>query len=202
MGEYFKWMNRGKGQRLDEGACDDFSWMLGIATIQRCDLTEAACTLINGPWHGDRVIFAGDYLAFGEGRYESRDKRLATAFGRYPWETCCGDEPEVIPAPDTVVRYRYAINDTKREFVDRDATPLASVCELPNGELDWSRYDPVPALFSPAWYDDPARGCWSKLSIRVLRGGAQAATYSDERYIPVLHASGEPVLRPQECSEG
>lgn len=167
MGEYFVWINQDKRQYLDQHACNDYGWMFGIASMQRCDLTEAACTLIAGYWRGDRVIFAGDYLSFGDGEYKNHNERLSKAFGEYPYENCYDGEYEELAAPDPIVRYRFAINETKREYVDRDDTPLADVCELPSGELVWSRYDPVPPLFSPLWSDDdPIRGRWCLDDIR------------------------------------
>lgn len=180
MGEYFAWINPKKRQCLDQDACDDYGWMFGIATMQRCELTEAACNLINGVWNGDPVIFAGDYLSFGNGEHESKNGVLASVFGTYPWDTCFGGEFEELPAPEPIVRYRYAINDDKREYVDRDATPLAVVCELPDGEIVWDRYDPVPALFSPCWLDDkePYRGRWCLDAVRMSRE-SPGAGYED-----------------------
>ncbi len=171
MGGYFAWINPKKRQCLDQDACDDYGWMFGIATMQRCELTEAAYNLINGDWRGDPVIFAGDYLSFGDGKYESKNMELASVFGTYPWDTCFGGEFEELPARDPIVRYRYAINDSKREFVDRDATPLAVVCELSDGEIVWDRYDPVPALFSPCWLDEkePYSERWCLDAVRMTQ---------------------------------
>lgn len=69
MSEYFNWINVDKKQRLDSCACDDLGSIFGAACIQRCELTEAACTLIANQWHSERVIFVGDYLAFGDGKH-------------------------------------------------------------------------------------------------------------------------------------
>ncbi len=154
MGEYFVWINQDKRQCLDQRACDDCGWMFGIASVQRCELTEAACTLIAGSWRGGRVIFAGDYLSFGDEEHDSRNGLLAKEFGKQPYENCYGGGCEELAAPDPIVRYRFSINETKREYVDRGNTPLADVCELPNGELVWSRYDPVPPFFSPVQRDN------------------------------------------------
>lgn len=167
MGEYFVWINEGKRQYLDQDACDDCGSIFSIATQQRCELTEAACSLINGPWRGDPVIFAGDYLSFGDGELQSHNEVLADVFGRHPYGNCYDGSYEEVDAPGSIIRYRYAINETKHEYVDRDATPLAAVYELPDGTLGWDRYDPVPVLLSPLWCDDPFHGRWCLDDVRM-----------------------------------
>lgn len=40
------------------GACDDCGFMFNIASLQPCQLTEAACSLVNGPWRGVPTLFS------------------------------------------------------------------------------------------------------------------------------------------------
>lgn len=93
---------------------------------------------------------------------------MLKAFGAHPFAKSYTDNYEEIPAPIPIIRYRYAINESKHEFVDRDITPLAGVCEIEEGQFEWTRYDPIPALFSPnSYYDDGIRGRWCLDEIRM-----------------------------------
>lgn len=139
-----------------------------IAFIQPCELTEAACTLIASQWRGDKVIFAGDYLSFGESKNQNHSIELMNTFGSYPYESCYDGGYEKLLPPNHITRYRYAINESKREYIDRDNTSLACVCEIEKGRFEWNRYDPIPALFSPnSYYDDGIRGRWCLDEIRM-----------------------------------
>lgn len=161
MGEYFVWVNASKGEFLDQHACDDYGWMFSIASLQSCSLTEAACTLIEGPWRGDAVMYAGDYLSLDRDRPCDEPVELAQLFGSLPYERCFDGSYAELCAPDEIIRYRYAVNHSRREFVDRDDSPRDERHEGIEGDPLWCRFDPIPTLFSPPSYGGSRyRGRW------------------------------------------
>lgn len=160
MGEYFLWVNPKKRQYISEHDDKDCGFMFSIASIQRCELTDDACALIAGLWKDGPVAYVGDYFYYG-GEYGHSDERFREAFGECPYEIALEEYEELKPDPAGTVHYRYAINETRKEFVDRDAGALESVLEIGPGIYDWTRYDPIAPLFSPLWrMDDPVRGRW------------------------------------------
>lgn len=60
MGQYYKAVNIDKGEYVEGGAFDT-----GIKLMESCyvgnRLVNALSTLLSGPWHGDRVMYVGDY---------------------------------------------------------------------------------------------------------------------------------------------
>lgn len=167
MGEYYLWTNPSKKQYIsdhDERGC---GFMFSIASLQRCELTDDACALIAGPWSGDTVAYIGDYFYYG-GEYGHNNRRFRDAFGKYPYEIALEEYEELKPDSSGTPHYRFAINETRREFVDRDAGALAAVLELCPGRYGWTRYDPIAPLFSPTWrMDDPVRGRWCFDDVRM-----------------------------------
>lgn len=73
--------------------------MFGAASVLGNRYTDAACTLLAGPWRNDPVMFVGDYFT--------------------PPKTGC-------PFNIEVHHYRYAPNKTRHEFVDRDQGPISA----------------------------------------------------------------------------
>lgn len=64
MGEYFKWANPVKKEKLICDAFDDCGFMLSCSSYTTTLTTRAAETLLAGPWKGDPVIYLGDYFDF------------------------------------------------------------------------------------------------------------------------------------------
>ena len=62
MGESFYWANPGKREWIDCDPFDDLGFMLNIASYLGNRYTDAACTLLAGPWRGDPVMFVGDHF--------------------------------------------------------------------------------------------------------------------------------------------
>lgn len=163
MGEYFLWANVTKKQYLDQNCCNDFGWMRGIASWGECALTNLACRMIEGPWHGDSVVFIGDYQTLGGSKYYKRHK-LVDALGDSPYWTALEEYEEVGIAnveqygiPNSM--FRYALNSTRREFVDRERL-LARDCLLVDDE-DGDLFDPIPMLYAPlVYYECEWNGRW------------------------------------------
>ena len=169
MGECFLWTNPTKKQYIAEHDDHDCGFMLSIASLQRCKLTDDACALIAGPWRGCAVAYIGDYFSYG-GKYGHSNERFRDVFGSYPYELALEKYEELKPDPKGTIHYRFALNETRKEYVDRDAGALAAVLELGPGKFDWDRYDPVAPLFSPVWtMDDPVRGRWCFDKVRMVQ---------------------------------
>lgn len=131
MGEYCLWINPKKKQYMLEHGEKDYGFMFSIASIQKCELTDDACALIAGPWKDSPVAYVGDYFYYG-GDFGHNDERFKEVFGKYPYGTALEECEELKPNPAGTIRYRYAINETRKEFVDRDAGALASILEQPD----------------------------------------------------------------------
>lgn len=112
--------------------------------------------MIAGPWRGDTVIYVGDYWTEGSFDDE-RSHRLFTKFDGYPYEDILKrfenvtgrfeeargrkhgdylhfeergdvfDEPYTGPFDLRVRSWRYAVNRTRREFVDRRQGPISKM---------------------------------------------------------------------------
>lgn len=164
MGEYFLWTNPSKKQYISEHDEHDCAFMFGVASQQGCELTDDACALMAGPWRGDAVAYIGDYFPY----LERSDQRFVDAFGEFPWEIAVEEYEELRPDPAGTPHYRFAINETRGEFIDRDGGPIAAVLEPEPGRYEWMRYDPTAALFSPSYgTGDPVRGRWCFDDVRM-----------------------------------
>lgn len=173
MGQYFTWLNVDKREQLDPLAFEG-----GLKWCETCyvgsERTEAALSLLAGPWAGDAVVFMGDYCRPGEldnalmsrvaAEYGERGAcdymedtftniagRFAVVRGRaeYLYED---DAPlgarEYVGTFDIEFSHpRYLVNDSKREYVDRERT---MVWHVTRGHLPFSvvRFDPTPLLLS------------------------------------------------------
>ena len=62
MGEYFMWANPKKKEWIEADVFSEFGFTLSIASELGNRYTDAACTLMAGPWRGDPVLFIGDYF--------------------------------------------------------------------------------------------------------------------------------------------
>ena len=177
MGEYFKWVNPRKREWIDDEPFDDYGFMLSIASYLGNRYTDAACTLIAGPWRGDPVMYIGDYFTPEEG------SPIAGLFDGYPYEDALdnfknvsgsfrcaegllrpvwGDGDDVPydgPFDTEVHHYRYALNRTRGEYVDRDAGPVRCVC-LYDGKYSWDRLDPLLGLLTPRSKPSEWHGRW------------------------------------------
>ena len=188
MGEYYLWANPRRREFISHAPFEDFGFMMSCASAQPCTTTDAACTMIATAWHGDPVVFVGDYWDSFPPRDES-GRRISALFDGYPYEdVICrfsdvtghfpesrgkshpgsvlvsGDDEQDVPYDgpyDLDVRhFRFAVSETRHEFVDRGQAPVQSVYQVPNGNYCWFRTDPIPTLFSPDFGPDGWCGHW------------------------------------------
>lgn len=182
MGESFYWANPGKREWIDCDPFDDLGFMLNIASYLGNRYTDAACTLLAGPWRGDPVMFVGDYFNPGESSALARlfdgypqddifDNfknvggifRCAEGKLRPPWEDGDDRDGDDVPyegAFNTEVRhFRYAFDKTRAEYVDRDARPVRCV-PLIDGAYSWERLDPLVVLLTPRTSPSEWSGRW------------------------------------------
>lgn len=84
-----------------------------------------------GAWHGDRIVWAGDYADPEEGTEDN----IYDIVGENKIR------PEI-----TDKKYRYVVNMDKKEFVDTEKIPLSDVYEDENGK-EWPyTIHPLPLL--------------------------------------------------------
>jgi|GEM_PF-3318706 hypothetical protein len=188
MGEYFTWVNPKRREHIDiEGnVFDDAGFLFGVACCQPCLTTDAACTLVGSLWHGNPVLFMGDYWPYerrgaqhpltrlfdGHPYVDALDhfKNVTGVFPQargkvYPDYQHAGDSeiPEVPydgPFDVEVKHQRYFVNRTRHEYVDRDLAPLWYVFWDEGTGYGNKRLDPMPALYCPGRIGDEWRGRW------------------------------------------
>lgn len=190
MSQSFYWANAGKREWIDCDPFDDGGFMLNIASYLGNRYTDAASTLLAGPWHGDPVMFIGDYFNPVEGSalaglfdgYPMDDIfdnfknvggifRCAEGKLRPPWED--GDDPDGDDVPyegafnTEICHFRYALDRTRGEYVDRDAGPVRCVCFY-GGAYSWHRLDPLVALLMPRTSPSEWDGRWCCDQVEML----------------------------------
>ncbi len=182
MSEYFKWVNPKRKEWIDYDPFDGCGFMLGIASFLGNRYTDAVCTLMAGPWRGDPVMYVGDYYT------PDAESKIGKLFDGYPMDdvtenfrnvgglfTCAkgmlrpsweedddpyGDDvPYEGPFDTEVHHYRYAVNRTRGEYVDRDAGPVRCVCYY-DGRFSWGRLDPLVSLLTPRANSSEWEGRW------------------------------------------
>lgn len=146
MGAYYGWVNATKMEHLGNGpfACSD-----GIMENCRYpnDRTDVVLTLLAGRWHGDLVAYVSDYthLERCEGKGFRRMAELVpenpldyiehngydvgalfSCFKGEEWYFPTEDDPEAEflhpyegPLDQEAVFYRYVVNGTRKEYLDR-----------------------------------------------------------------------------------
>lgn len=182
MSQYFEWVNFDKRESITTFPWPCGPGLHESAYIG-CPETDAALTMIAGDWAGDLVAFVGDYAHFENEAHPGRrevERRLGgeslddviyvftDICGRFDYVrgrpdarryVDLGDEGfELVPYDgpyDVSIRFfRYAVNDARREYVDRLRTAVRYI-DGRTGEI--VRYDPFPELMCSAtgWLDDP-----------------------------------------------
>lgn len=135
MGQYYKPINIDKMEYLDSWDYDGGSKLMEHSWIGN-DFTEAVENLLSeeGKWHKDRIVWAGDYMDEGLFIPEERmndwitideDEYLAQELNLWVFARETGEKI----SPDDKKGYRYIINHTKKEFVDKSKIPATSEYE-------------------------------------------------------------------------
>ncbi len=146
MGAYYAWVNATKMERLGNGP---FAYGVKILENCKLpnDRTDVALTLLAGRWHGDLVACVSDYTDLekceGEGFRSMAELipenpidyveengydvgALFSCFKGQEWYFPTDDDPEAKfthpyegPLDQEPIFYRYVVNETRREFLDR-----------------------------------------------------------------------------------
>lgn len=172
MGQYFEWVNFDKHESVETWPWPNGQKLVESAYVG-CEQTDAVLTMLAGEWAGDLVVFLGDYAGFEDETHPGRRevelrlqgmclddyvldcKDICGRFdyvGRHPEATypVFGAEPgeEVErhyegPYDVAIRHFRYVVNESKREYVDRART---AVCRIDGKTGRIVRYDPFPQL--------------------------------------------------------
>ena len=153
MGEYYLWFNADKREQLGIEPFDTGAKMVSNIDVGN-EYTDAICTLLDSYWRGDMLVFLGDYRELDNEENPALAKIEADCGHREPCALCEAEDiyvdvagrfrlakgktyydcespglPEV-PYEGTfdkeVIHYRYVINETKRQYYDRERTPMTS----------------------------------------------------------------------------
>ena len=186
--QYYIWANPDKCEYIDDDPFEGIGFTLGCSAAVGQQMTDAACTMIAGPWRGDTVIYVGDYWT--EGSFDDeRSHRLFAKFYGYPYEDILKrfenvtgrfeearghrygdylhfeergdvfDEPYTGPFDLRVRSWRYGVNRTRREFVDRRQGPISNVYRR-YVRYEFTRIDPTVLLYAMGTVDEEWGGRW------------------------------------------
>lgn len=162
MGEYYQWFNVDKRERLGTEPFDTGPKIFSNVNVGN-EYTDAVCTLLNGDWRGDGLVYLGDYRHLddetnpvlakleadcGHREYHAFDEaeeiyadvagRFAVARGktRYDYDSdVLRQIPFEGPMDQEIIHFRYVINDTKKQFYDRSRTPVKYLFARRDGVL-------------------------------------------------------------------
>jgi hypothetical protein len=167
MGQYYKPINVDKKQFVYSPAYGnglklmEHSWIgNGFVGVVEDLVAEG------GAWHGDRIVWAGDY-ADDE---KNRKSNLWSLIGDK-------DKNEIQPEP-TKNKYRYVVNLDTEEFVDTKKVPLSDVWEDPKTGKEWPyQIHPLPILTCEGngrgggdlHKEDPLVGKWARNRVIVSK---------------------------------
>lgn len=189
VGQYFRWANPVRREWIDCGPFDRYGFLASLS--DRCGnrYTDAVCTLMEGRWRGDPVVYLGNCCDLRAD--DPRAAMLEALFGECPYDTvmdgfedvsglfACArglshhvyfdDESRSVPYEGPfdleVAHRRYVMEDGRREFVNRELAPVYAIYDCSG--YSWDRWDPVPWLLYPSDLDDPWEGRWVAGRVRV-----------------------------------
>lgn len=170
MGQYFEWVNYDKREIMATDPWPN-GQKLHECTYLGCLETDAALTMLAGDWAGDLVVFLGDYAEFKDETHPGRrevERRLDGAIsddytddftdicGRFDYTRdhpearhfvecdggSCARIPYDGPFDVEIHQFRYAVNESKKEYVDRHLTAVRYI-DKDTGRI--VRYDPFPS---------------------------------------------------------
>ncbi len=177
MGQYFWWVNLDKKEYIESSPWKCGLKLVENCYVGN-EKTDAALTLLSKDWEGDRVVFLGDYADFTDEDDPFRkafwDELNGMVAGDYLFDdltditgkfACVKSRPNCSyydeetdsykaydgPFDTDIVHFRYVVDETLGEYVDRKSTPVRFIDE--NGKI--IRYDPVPELMSSDLFNEP-----------------------------------------------
>jgi len=134
MGQYYLPINMDKKQFVHSHSYDNGLKLMEHSWIGN-DFVGIVEDLIaeGGAWHGDRIVWAGDYAD----EEKNNEENLYSIIGK--------DENEIRPEP-TKNKYRYVLNLDTKEYVDTKKIPLSDVYTDEKGK-EWPYIiHPLPLL--------------------------------------------------------
>ncbi len=196
MSEYFMWVNPKKKELIEDEPFDEYGYRSFRASTLGCLYTDAACTLLAGRWRGDPIAYLGDYYEPKEGSeiaaffdeypndesfydkaedyfenigglFRCAEGKTRRVFDDLRYDELYRDVPYEGSFSMEVRHFRYALNRTRGEYVDRDAGPVKLIL-VGDGGITWDRADPMVPLLtlggSPWGWD----GRWCCDEVEVL----------------------------------
>jgi len=117
-----------------------------------------------GAWHGDRIVWAGDYA-------DEEKNRKSNLFSLTEKK-----DSKINPKP-TGTKYRYVVNMDTKEFVDTKKVPLSDVWEDEKGKQWPFAIHPLPILTCEGngrgggdfHKEDPLVGAWARNRVTVSK---------------------------------
>lgn len=178
MGEYFGWFNVSKKEKLEAGPFDTGIKMADCVIVGN-EWIDAVCTLISSDWADDDLVFLGDEKHVWEDEnpnpvlvrlmedceyepcaFDDVDDKYSDVAGSFKvargvsYWYCNGEDSGKRQYEGSfdrdVIHYRYVINETKKQFLDRGRTPVqwTTVWHKGKEEKGAGRIDPFPVLMS------------------------------------------------------
>lgn len=128
IGQYYKCVNLDKKQYIKSWDYDNGAKLMEHSWIGNGFMGIAICLLIND-WHGDRIVWAGDYG--DEGLFLDEFDEVQQTHNVYMYASECFEK--INPAFDANVlnqQYPFIVNHDKQEYVD--------IRNCPKSEDDWT----------------------------------------------------------------
>lgn len=198
--------------------------LFGASTLG-CRYTDAACTLLAGRWRGDPIAYLGEHYKpkeesemvalFDEyphdetpydnaddhfenvgGLFRCAEGKTYRVFDNLRYDELYRDVPYEGPFDTEACHFRYALNRTKGEYVDRDASPVKLIW-AGKGEITWDRADPmVPLLtFGGSLWGWDGRWCCDEVEVldELPAGEFEDVTRGrwTESFAPLLFATDD-----------
>ena len=138
-----------------------------------------------GDWHGDKIVWAGDYAA----NEKNRKSNL--------WDLC---KTEIKPEASNK-KYRYVINLDTKEFVDKKKVPLSDFYIDEKGKAWPYTIHPLPLLTADGnglgggdfHKDDPLVGSWARNRVTVATKKPKGYTEIEFNVFEGRHPAKMPV---------
>ena len=142
-----------------------------------------------GAWHGDRIVWAGDYAEPDKGRKNNL------------FSIVDSDTKHKIKPAVTEKHYRYVLNDDTKEFVDTEKIPLSDVYYEDDGTAWPYTMHPLPILTCEGngngggdfHKGDPLVGKWARNRVSVSNTKPEGYT---EIEFNVYEGNEPAVLKP------
>ena len=124
MGQYYRIVNLDKRETLDPFEFDDGGMKLTESCYVGNAYVDAITYLMTNDWHGDTVLFCGDYAWDYRG---SADKTLRELADEDPYRAADAFADRSGDFASACDHYRYVVDETLGVYYDREKAPVAWV---------------------------------------------------------------------------